>query len=98
MLNNNNSGRRQSPASSSANLIGGHIIDSGGGGGGGGSGSGSSRTKDSSNDPVILPKYKRDLVQKMKILRNELQAMQPQAGHCRLEVSRDEVFEVRLVS
>ena len=79
---------------SSANLIGGHIIDSGGGGGGGGN----SRTKDSSNDPVILPKYKRDLVQKMKILRNELQAMQPQAGHCRLEVSRDEVFEVRLVS
>ena len=42
-----------------------------------------------------LPKYKRDLVQKMKILRQELQGMQPQAGHCRIEVSREEIFEVR---
>ena len=41
-----------------------------------------------------LPKYKRDLVQKMKVLRQELSAMQPQAGHCRLEVSRTEIFEV----
>ena len=41
-----------------------------------------------------LPKYKRDLVQKMKVLRQELQAMQPQAGHCRIEVSREEIFEV----
>jgi len=40
-----------------------------------------------------LPKYKRDLVQKMKILRQELHALQPQTGHCRIEVSRDEIFE-----
>lgn len=30
----------------------------------------------------------------MKVLRQELQPLQPQAGHCRLEVSRDEIFEV----
>ena len=41
-----------------------------------------------------LPRYKRDLVAKMKILRSELQTMQPQSGHCRLEVSRAEIFEV----
>lgn len=40
-----------------------------------------------------LPRYKRDLVAKMKILRSELQTMQPQSGHCRLEVSRAEIFE-----
>lgn len=42
-----------------------------------------------------LPRYKRDLVAKIKILRSELQTMQPQSGHCRLEVSRAEIFEVR---
>ena len=31
----------------------------------------------------------------MKILRQELQNLQPQGGHCRMEVSRDEIFEVR---
>lgn len=41
-----------------------------------------------------LPRYKRDLVAKIKILRTELQTMQPQSGHCRLEVSRGEIFEV----
>lgn len=40
-----------------------------------------------------LPQYKRDLVAKMKVLRSELSAMQPPSGHCRLEVSRQEVFE-----
>jgi len=40
-----------------------------------------------------LPKYKRDLVAKMKVLRSELSSLQPQSGHCRLEVSRQEVFE-----
>jgi len=40
-----------------------------------------------------LPKYKRDLVAKMKVLRSELSSLQPQSGHCRLEVSRAEVFE-----
>ncbi|XP_030750487.1 E3 ubiquitin-protein ligase SMURF2 [Sitophilus oryzae] len=40
-----------------------------------------------------LPKYRRDLVAKLKVLRAELTAMQPQSGHCRLEVSRNEVFE-----
>lgn len=42
-----------------------------------------------------MPKYKRDLVQKLKILRQELSQHQPQAGHCRIEVSREEIFEVR---
>ncbi|GLG98749.1 E3 ubiquitin-protein ligase Smurf1 [Gryllus bimaculatus] len=40
-----------------------------------------------------LPKYKRDLVAKQMVLRAELQALQPQSGHCRLEVSRSEIFE-----
>lgn len=40
-----------------------------------------------------LPKYRRDLVGKMKTLRSDLQALQPQSGHCRLEVSRKEIFE-----
>ena len=40
-----------------------------------------------------LPKYKRDLVAKIKVLKRELGNLQPQNGHCRLEVSRQEVFE-----
>ncbi|KAK6630644.1 hypothetical protein RUM43_014629 [Polyplax serrata] len=48
-------------------------------------------------DPVldgeILPKYKRDLVSKLRMLKAELHALQPQSGHCRLEVSRKEIFE-----
>ena len=52
--------------------------------------------KDKENESPV-PKYKRDLVQKMKILRQELQNLQPQGGHCRMEVSRDEIFEVRTV-
>lgn len=49
----------------------------------------------SSNKENKVPHHrnKRDLVQKMKVLRQELQPLQPQAGHCRLEVSRDEIFE-----
>lgn len=45
---------------------------------------------------LTVPKYKRDLVQKLKILRQELSQHQPQAGHCRIEVSREEIFEVRI--
>lgn len=45
-------------------------------------------------DSEYLPKYKRDLVAKQKILRTELAALQPQTGHMRLEVSRSEIFEV----
>lgn len=41
----------------------------------------------------LLPKYRRDLVSKLRHLRHELQALQPQSGHCRLEVSRSEIFE-----
>lgn len=33
-----------------------------------------------------LPRYKRDLAAKAKVLRAELQALQPQNGHCRIEV------------
>uniref|UniRef100_UPI00358ED34A E3 ubiquitin-protein ligase SMURF2-like n=1 Tax=Myxine glutinosa TaxID=7769 RepID=UPI00358ED34A len=40
-----------------------------------------------------VPRYKRDLVQKLKALRQELALQQPQAGHCRIEVSREEIFE-----
>lgn len=40
-----------------------------------------------------LPKYRRDLDVKLRVLRTELQSMQPQSGHCRLEVSRTEIFE-----
>lgn len=43
--------------------------------------------------PEILPRYKRDLVAKMKVLRAELNSLQPQSGHCRIEVTRGEVFE-----
>nr|XP_023019400.1 E3 ubiquitin-protein ligase SMURF2 isoform X1 [Leptinotarsa decemlineata]XP_023019401.1 E3 ubiquitin-protein ligase SMURF2 isoform X2 [Leptinotarsa decemlineata] len=45
------------------------------------------------NESEHLPKYRRDLVAKLKVLRAELTALQPQSGHCRLEVSRSEVFE-----
>uniref|UniRef100_A0A2C9JGB1 HECT-type E3 ubiquitin transferase n=1 Tax=Biomphalaria glabrata TaxID=6526 RepID=A0A2C9JGB1_BIOGL len=48
---------------------------------------------DKENEQPNLPKYKRDLVQKLKVLKQELTALQPQTGHCRLEVSREEVFE-----
>lgn len=44
---------------------------------------------------LTVPKYKRDLVQKLKILRQELSQQQPPAGHCRIEVCREEIFEVR---
>uniref|UniRef100_A0A674B4S9 HECT-type E3 ubiquitin transferase n=1 Tax=Salmo trutta TaxID=8032 RepID=A0A674B4S9_SALTR len=40
-----------------------------------------------------VPKYNRDLVQKLKILRQELSNQQPQAGHCRIDVCREEIFE-----
>ncbi|KAI5651815.1 HECT-domain (ubiquitin-transferase) domain-containing protein [Phthorimaea operculella] len=46
------------------------------------------------NEPADeLPKYKRDLAAKARVLRAELQALQPQTGHCRIEVSRNEVLE-----
>lgn len=41
----------------------------------------------------LLPKYRRDLDVKIRSFRSELQALQPQSGHCRLEVSRAEIFE-----
>ncbi|XP_058465974.1 E3 ubiquitin-protein ligase SMURF2 [Malaya genurostris] len=41
----------------------------------------------------LLPKYRRDLVGKIRSLRAELQSLQPHSGHCRLEVSRHEIFE-----
>lgn len=37
-------------------------------------------------DADALPKYKRDLAAKARVLRAELQALQPQTGHCRIEV------------
>lgn len=53
----------------------------GGGVGGGGEGD-------------VAARYERDLVHKLKLLRHELSLQQPQAGHCRIEVSREEIFEV----
>lgn len=44
-------------------------------------------------DTDALPKYKRDLAAKARVLRAELQALQPQTGHCRIEVSRNEILE-----
>ncbi|XP_052221353.1 E3 ubiquitin-protein ligase SMURF2-like isoform X3 [Dreissena polymorpha] len=49
-------------------------------------------SSDKENDNPV-PKYKRDLVHKMKILKQEFTSLQPQGGHCRLEVSREEIFE-----
>ncbi|PIK36977.1 putative E3 ubiquitin-protein ligase SMURF2 [Apostichopus japonicus] len=40
-----------------------------------------------------VPKYKRDLVQKMKVLHTELLGLRPPTGHCRIEVSRENIFE-----
>lgn len=42
-------------------------------------------------------KQRRDLVQKLTSLRQELHALQPQSGHCRLEVSREDIFEVIVI-
>uniref|UniRef100_A0A8C1WFC9 HECT-type E3 ubiquitin transferase n=1 Tax=Cyprinus carpio TaxID=7962 RepID=A0A8C1WFC9_CYPCA len=44
-------------------------------------------------DGELPVRYERDLVQKLKVLRHELSLQQPQAGHCRIEVSREEIFE-----
>lgn len=35
-------------------------------------------------DAELLPKYRRDLVGKLRAMRTELQTLQPQSGHCRL--------------
>eukprot|EP00118_Oscarella_pearsei_P011919 m.83875 g.83875 ORF g.83875 m.83875 type:complete len:765 (+) comp36371_c0_seq14:1239-3533(+) len=43
--------------------------------------------------PGPSSRHKRDLVQKMKELRIELVSQQPQTGHCRIEVSREDIFE-----
>lgn len=40
-----------------------------------------------------LPKYKRDLFQKLKVFRAELRALQTSSRHCRIEVSRKNIFE-----
>lgn len=53
----------------------------------------SSPTSSTDNFPPPPPGSGRDLVHKMKTLRSQLNAMQPQTGHCRLETSRDNVFE-----
>lgn len=64
--------------------VGGEEVGGGGvGGGGGGGGEGD-----------VAARYERDLVHKLKLLRHELSLQQPQAGHCRIEVSREEIFEV----
>ncbi|KAM7372304.1 hypothetical protein PAMP_009482 [Pampus punctatissimus] len=64
--------------------VGGEEGGGGGVGGGGGGGGG---------DGDVAARYERDLVHKLKLLRHELSLQQPQAGHCRIEVSREEIFE-----
>uniref|UniRef100_A0A3P9M0J7 HECT-type E3 ubiquitin transferase n=1 Tax=Oryzias latipes TaxID=8090 RepID=A0A3P9M0J7_ORYLA len=59
-------------------------VEEGGGGGVSGNGGG---------DGEVAARYERDLVHKLKLLRHELSLQQPQAGHCRIEVSREEIFE-----
>lgn len=54
----------------------------------------SKNKNDKENQDNAVPKYKRDLVHKLKILKQEFTSLQPQGGHCRLEVSREEIFEV----
>jgi len=44
-------------------------------------------------DTLLFPRYKRDLVHKLKVIRSELQSHQPPTGHCHLEVKRSEAFE-----
>jgi hypothetical protein len=65
--------------------------------------SSSSQAKAASKPPMPLPDHdlnsnfrqpnRKVLVQKMTALRQEFLAMQPQTGHCRLEVCRDDLFE-----
>lgn len=43
--------------------------------------------------PASQQAKRKNLVQKMSSLRQELQAFQPATGHCRIEVSRDDIFE-----
>lgn len=50
-------------------------------------------TPSSGDSPPPPPGAKRDLVHKMKTLRSQLSAMQPQTGHCRIETSRENIFE-----
>ncbi|XP_071960768.1 E3 ubiquitin-protein ligase SMURF2-like isoform X2 [Antedon mediterranea] len=50
------------------------------------------RKRGESSSPQA-PRYQRDLVQKLKSIHAELQQLQPQTGHCRLEVSRENIFE-----
>ncbi|KAH9514418.1 E3 ubiquitin-protein ligase smurf1 [Bulinus truncatus] len=54
-----------------------------------------SSVADKENEQPNLPKYKRDLVQKLKVLKQELTALQPQTGHCRLEDSYRHVMKMR---
>ncbi|XP_055338983.1 E3 ubiquitin-protein ligase SMURF2-like [Paramacrobiotus metropolitanus] len=46
-----------------------------------------------STEDFNLPKYRRDLIAKLQSFRTEIQNIQPQSGHCRLEVSREGIFE-----
>ena len=52
------------------------------------------RNNKDSETPV--PIYQRDLAMKLKLLNEELFTLKPASGHCRIEVSRSKIFEVRL--
>ncbi|OQV17573.1 E3 ubiquitin-protein ligase SMURF1 [Hypsibius exemplaris] len=49
--------------------------------------------RDNHDTDLHLPKYKRDLIVKLQSLRGDLNHLQPQSGHCRMEVCRDSIFE-----
>ncbi|KAL5254865.1 hypothetical protein ACHWQZ_G014342 [Mnemiopsis leidyi] len=46
-----------------------------------------------SEEQMAMIRNKRGLVQKLKILRSELAKLQTPSGYCRIEVTREEVFE-----
>jgi len=52
-----------------------------------------SSRRTSSSPREELPKYKRDLMQKVKTLRSELASLREMSGHARIEISREDVFE-----
>ncbi|XP_067123380.1 E3 ubiquitin-protein ligase SMURF2 isoform X2 [Centruroides vittatus] len=45
------------------------------------------------NGENTITRHRRDIVQKLASLRQELHSLQQQSGHCRLEVSREDIFE-----
>ena len=60
---------------------------------GGPAGEAGSNVRLGGESPALPPVSRRDLVHKTRILRAQLAALQRKAGHCRIEASRENVFE-----